>query len=75
MNKFNVGDEVLFEGNKGLVRDMATFHEETEYAVEFYDSDGMENLWGCSSVDGTYDLIPEGKGKWIMEEHLKTATE
>lgn len=76
-NKFNVGDEVLFEGHRGIVRG-TSYDEwedgvEWEYAIEFYDYSSMKDLWGCT-LEHDCDLIDAGKGKWVVEDNLTGAT-
>jgi hypothetical protein len=77
MNKFYVGSEVIFQGNRGVVRAHDSYREEEiyywEYAVEFDDPEGMENLWGCIGPDSETEIISKGNGAWIMEEDLEQA--
>lgn len=75
MNKFTVGQEVLFQGNRGVVREKDSFNDEWEYAVEFDDPSGMENLFGCTIVENgsVKEIIPMDRGAWIMEDGLEVA--
>lgn len=79
MNKFNLGDEVVYKNKIGVIRfveswtytDKDGYQEPVnEYAVEFSDVIGLDNLWGCTK-DDSYDIIAEGKGRWIDEEDLE----
>lgn len=72
MNKFYIGSEVLFEGNRGVVRARDEYDGQFEYAVEFDDPSGMANLFGCTDYNSE-EIIPKGHGAWIMEENLEPA--
>lgn len=72
MNKFNIGDKILFEGELGVVIGTDAWNSESEYAVKFSEKNILENLFGCTDASGAW-LVEAGYGAWIPEEELEAA--